>query len=224
MRIQKTKLEGLMIKYFEELSRAYYITRTKAETLQQYLIKYSSIISDPNLSIEQKANKTNLTKRDISVCRYPLLREGFAKYVRPSPDSDKVRSYITGNPSTIDEIGEAMGKSKGATYRIVKKLERKHEALITVMELGRRCVNQPFHPDELIGKAARKTFARRPGEDRLFGKRLIKDFPKKYTMKMRKSAVPRLKRILPPDSFDEAYRYIAEHTVPEIANILEINK
>jgi hypothetical protein len=104
MRIQKTKLEGLMIKYFEELSRAYYITRTKAETLQQSLIKYSSIISDPNLSIEQKARKTNLTKRDISICRYPLLREGFAKHVRPSPDSDKVRSYITGNPSTIDEI------------------------------------------------------------------------------------------------------------------------
>jgi hypothetical protein len=132
---------------------------------------------------------------------------------RTSPESDKILSFIIGNPSTYEEIGKGIGKTQHRAGTLVAHLKRKNKARSVNIELGRRNHKRTFHSEQLIGGLTDKSIAYLPGEERLLGEKITEYLPEELTIGMRKSLTHKLKSILPKEAFDVVHSYMNGHAV-----------
>lgn len=171
---------------------------------------YFSTITNHELSLEEMADETGLTKDVVSSYRHALIKTGFETPKKRSVVPDKIKSFLKGKPSTYEEIRKEM---KRDVYYYIRILRRRGEVRTVTIELSRAGVKRTFRSQELVDGLTDRVIAYLPGEEKLVGEKVTEYLPKKLTTGMRKSLSHRLKPILPKEAFETVHEYMQEHAV-----------
>lgn len=214
-------IEELRKKSPEELSRIYSIPEYLGKDFRAALNPdYFFIITDDDLNLEEMAEKTGLNKRTINTYRRALIRarlETKKKYVRTSPESDKILSFIKDNSSTYEEIIKGTGKTREQIWNLMSILKRKNKVRNVIIEIGRSNLKSAFHSDQLLNyidsELLGKTIACLPGEEKLLGEKVTEYLAEELPPHVRKSLTRKFRGILPKEAFDVVYEYMREHAV-----------
>ena len=183
---------------------------------------YFPVLTDHSKSVKKMAEDTELKKSQVCNCRSALITTGiekrkekieFAHRFKPAVKAYKVRDYITGNPSTNEEIGRYLGMNPNAAAQHINVLKRKGEARNVVMRLGTARDKCPFSSEDLIGELSGKSIAYVEGDDKLVGKKITDYLSSEMGTLERRILTKKFNRFLPQPIREVVFDYMRKHSV-----------